>query len=166
MHECAADIEIVMAAMKKPRGEAVDYSADGGDRHNGIGSGRFRRIQPLDGLPGDAADGDHKDQGIGQRRKDGRALQPVGEALGRAALGQQCRAPGHAEAENITCVMPGVSQERQGIGGYTVNNLGYDEGAVEQDADDKRVAVRSVVVPVMIMGMVVRVGVHEISHSK
>jgi hypothetical protein len=125
-----------LAAAHEHQGRGgVDHHAQAGDDHHRTGSGRFRRREAADGLPGDGADRDQQQDRVGQRGQDGALAQAVGAARARRALGQDDRAPGQDQAQDVRQVVAGVGQQGHGARVEADRHLGGDEDRVQGHAD-------------------------------
>ena len=136
----------------KQRGDAVHRDSDGGDDHHGAALRVRRMEQPSNGLRADGADGDQQEQRIGQRREDRRFLQSVSEARGWRPPRHDRAGPSDDQAEDVGKIMPGVGQQRHGIGDEAVDRFDDDEAKVQSDSDRERAAEvrRRMVVPMSV----------------
>jgi len=91
--------------------------------------------EPQHRFPGDRPDCEQQQHGVEQRREDRRAAQAIGVTRRRRAPGRDACNPGNSEPQNIGEVVPGVGDERHGIGQHAVAELHRDERQVEADAD-------------------------------
>jgi hypothetical protein len=132
----AANVDVALApAREHPGGDAVDDDADAGDDHHRLALDEIRDDQPHHRIVDDEADRDQQDDGVAQRRQDGRAPEAVAEAAARRALGQPGRAPGEQQPEHVRQIVTRVGQQRDRIGKEAVGRLDRDEGDVEPDPD-------------------------------
>ena len=77
MQERAAHVDVALAAgCEQPSAHAVDGDANGSDAHHRRSVHLDRFGEPLNCLPGDAAQDDQQEHSIEQRGNDRRAAQP------------------------------------------------------------------------------------------
>src|SRR5690606_30026514 len=72
--------------------------------------------------------------------EDRGGAEAVSEAFGRRALCQDRRTPSDKKADHIAEIMPGIGQERGGIGENAVRRLDRDKAEVERDPDGEGAA--------------------------
>ena len=159
--EGAADIQVALApGHEEQRRDRIDHHAGGRHPHHGFAGHFFGMRNALEGFPCDPADDDQQHDGIGERREHRGTPPAVGAMLRGREFADVQSAPRDEQAKDIAQIMPRIREQREGVRGKAIDNLGHDEAEVEQDSDgeSKVVARRGVRVAVVVSGMVVRHG--------